>query len=144
MMFHLYGAVVFLSGLEHAVVFEYRCLLHFLYSIFIDNECDLRLHKQRSELIEDWAIEIDLHAPFALSTGFSSLSFQVDGRRVNSQADILLSDFVYCISLNVLPTSRSLCLGIVWVLETETSTFPSPWILMAWSIIWVPPLLSEC
>ena len=40
----------------------------------------------------DWAIEVDLSESYALSTGVSTISFELDGEKINKQGDILLSD----------------------------------------------------
>ena len=61
----------------------------------VDRKCDWKLGIQRDTTIVDWAIELDLNGPFALSSGESSLSFTIDGEKVNSQGDILLSN-CYC------------------------------------------------
>ena len=64
----------------------------------MDNECELRLNIQTSDVIEDWAIEVDLSGAFALSSGLSSISFTIDGAGVlNSEADMLLSVIILCI-----------------------------------------------
>merc|ERR1719295_2151715 len=48
------------------------------------------LSAQKSDEIEDWAIEVDLSDAFALSSGLSSISFTIDGERVNSEADMFM------------------------------------------------------
>jgi len=40
--------------------------------------------------IEDWAIQLDLSSDFALSAGRSTISFEIDGRKIKYQADIFL------------------------------------------------------
>ena len=46
---------------------------------------------QTSFAIEDWAIEVELSDAFALSTGLSSIKFEVNGERLDAQCDALLS-----------------------------------------------------
>ena len=65
----------------------------------MDSECALKMYIQRSDEIEDWAIEIDLSGAFALSPGLSTISFTIDGARVNDQADMLLSVLILTLSL---------------------------------------------
>ena len=49
------------------------------------------LYPQTSDEIEDWAIGIELSSSFAVSTEVTTLSFKLDGERVNDDADLLFS-----------------------------------------------------
>ena len=49
------------------------------------------LYQQETATITDWAIELDLSSPYALSTGRSTIAFDVNGEDVDRQADMLLS-----------------------------------------------------
>ena len=69
----------------------------FLFSI--DNDFVRKCGIQTNVLIEDWAIELDLNGPFALSSGVSTVSFVIDGKKANDkQGDMLLSHFVVYLS----------------------------------------------
>ena len=48
-------------------------------------------YQQTTTTITDWAIELDLSSPYALSSGRSTIAFHVDGEDVHWQADMLLS-----------------------------------------------------
>ena len=74
----------------------------------MDSECGWRLCAiQRSDEIEDWALEVDLSGAFALSPGLSSISFTIDGERVNGEADMLLSVLILCILTLSLMTTHN-------------------------------------
>ena len=49
------------------------------------------LYQQTVGTISDWAIELDLSSPYALSTGLSTIAFEINGEGVHWQGDMLLS-----------------------------------------------------
>ena len=64
-------------------------------SVLMDSECEWRLCIQTSTAIEEWGIEVDLSSPYALSSGLSTITLELDGQRDVTQADMLLSSFCF-------------------------------------------------
>ena len=48
-------------------------------------------YQQTADTITDWAIELDMGSPYALSAGLSTIAFEINGSGVHWQADMLLS-----------------------------------------------------
>ena len=88
----------------------------------MDNECEWRLCVQRSTAIEEWGIEVDLSSPYALSSGLSTITLELDGQRDVTQADMLLSSFfvfslcipaTHCVIRLITATASASAMGLV-------------------------------
>ena len=49
------------------------------------------LYQQTADTITDWAIQLDLSSPYALSSGLSTIAFEINGEGLHWQGDMLLS-----------------------------------------------------
>merc|ERR1719295_716620 len=54
------------------------------------SEHEWLLHADTADTITDWAIELDMGSPYALSAGLSTIAFEINGSGVHWQADMFM------------------------------------------------------
>ena len=57
----------------------------------MDDKYEWESYQQTTDTITDWAIQLDMGSPYALSAGFSKIAFAINGSNVHWQGDMLLS-----------------------------------------------------
>ena len=93
------------------------------FSILMDSECETGMCIQRSTPIEEWGIEVDLDAPYTLSSGVSTITFDLQGKRDTSEADLLLSSFCFSLSIVMRQYLILYTAASALVLETEINGY---------------------